>query len=246
MRSLYPDIQPYATGTLKVVGKTADGQSITSSGFVGPNGEIGLYTLLYKKLGSILGELTLATPVAESLADNTVAGTATWSKPADATRNYPAGFGPLNLVVEGGYLAAKSGGTLPSLPTPGTASLLFTDGGLAQASLDPDVNAFTYTDKYTIVMPPAGTPENPAGAKLTLNKGTGAVKGSFKLSDDIGLTKPLARTANFVGQLVRTSDGTEKAKGYFLLPQIPLEGQKISNSPILSGGMQISQPESDE
>lgn len=238
----YATFKVATTGTLKVVGKTADGQTVTSAGFVGPNGEIGLHMLLYRKLGSITGKLTLAVPgEGGTLEDNAISGAVTWSKPLDKSRAYTAGFGPLDLVAEGGYLAAKTGGALPSLPLPGTASLLFTDGGLAQASLDPDVAAFTYTEKFTIVMPQAGSAENPASAKLTLNKGTGAVKGTFKLSDDIGLTRPLARTVTFIGQLVKTADGGQKAAGYFLLPQLPEEGQKTTQTPILSGGMSIRQ-----
>jgi len=82
---------------------------------------------------------------------------------------------------------------------------------------------------------------NPAAAKLTINKANGTIKGSFTLIDTEGFTKPLKRAAPFLGVIVKTEDATLKAKGYFLLPQLPAEGEKSTKTAILSGGVQIRQ-----
>jgi hypothetical protein len=47
---------------------------------------------------------------------------------------------------------------------------------------------------------------------------------------------------SFVGQVVRTADAETRAVGYFLLPQIPLVGQKPNATPILSGAVYAVQP----
>ena len=235
----YATVTVATTGTAKIVGKTADGQSLTSSGIMSPNGQMILHTLLYKKLGSITGTLQLDSSGAE-ISENAITGAPTWSKPTDTSRTYATGFGPLNLTAQGMYLAEKAKGIISGLPSEGTASLLFTDGGLAEAEIDPDVSAFEYTSKNTVIM--SKDPEiNPAAAKLTINKANGTIKGSFTLIDTEGFTKPLKRAAPFLGVIVKTEDATLKAKGYFLLPQLPAEGEKSTKTAILSGGVQIRQ-----
>jgi hypothetical protein len=173
------------------------------------------------------------------ITDNETSGTLTWSKPTTVTRTYPTKFGPLNLNVQGKYLATSSVGKIVlGLPATGTASLSFTDGGLSLAKLDPDVSAFTYTAAYAVLMPTAGSPANPAKATLGINRNTGAVAGTFTLVEPAPL---LTRKVTFYGWIVRPDTGPSKAAGYFLLPQIPLTGQTISTSPILSGGVRLSQ-----
>ncbi|MDZ4288873.1 MAG: putative Ig domain-containing protein [Prosthecobacter sp.] len=98
------------SGSLAIVGKTADGETITSSSFLGADGEFGVYTPLYKNLGTILGQLNLTQDVAAIFVDNTVSGSLTWFKPTTTSRAYAATFGPINLTAEGAYLAPCSPG----------------------------------------------------------------------------------------------------------------------------------------
>jgi hypothetical protein len=195
-----------------------------------------VYASLYGNKGSVVGVLHLsAEPV---VADNRVSGALTWYKPKTITRTYGAGFGPVNLAVSGGYLAPAAIYTVLGLPETGAAALAFTDGGLALAAIDPNVASFTYTANKTVVMPLAGSAGNPGKATLTINKATGAVTGSFTLVEK---APALTRRVTFYGQVVRSEEGGKKAVGYFLLPQIPLSGQTISTSPILSGAVHVSQ-----
>jgi hypothetical protein len=194
-----------------------------------------IYTSLYGNLGSIAGKLTLA---GESTPANRIAtGDLTWLKPTNTSRTYASTLGPLHLSAYGQYLApAASGSIALGLPTAGTASLNFTDGGLHLATIDPDLPAFTYNSNYTVTPPTAGSMDNPGKVTLAINKSSGAVSGTFTLLDGT-----LTRKVSYQGYIVRPASGNVKARGYFLLPQIPVSGQTSSTTPILSGGVQIAQ-----
>lgn len=227
-------------GTVSIAGKTATGDAITNSSGMGPDGQALLYQSLYKHKGSLTGTL-LVNLGPNKPGDNDLTGSLSWLKPQDTSRTYAAGFGPLGLNLSGGYLAPKSAGTIVrGLPETGSATLVFTDGGLALSDTDPDVGSFDFSSAYKVTLPIAGLAENPGRATLTINKATGAVTGTFTLAEDESTTK---RKVSFLGMIVPQPTGETKAQGYFLLPQIPLEGQKSTTSPILSGGMKISQPE---
>jgi hypothetical protein len=235
----YATFSVTTAGTLTVVGWTADGQPIVSAGFMGPNGEIAMHTSLYGHLGSISGTLTLAGDVSGLITDNAASGTLTWLKPTTITRTYPTTFGPLNLNAYGKYLAPKSmGSTVLGLPITGTASLAFADGGLHLASMDPDIAAFSYSSSYVVTLPTFASGNNPAKTTLVINRSTGAISGTFTLAE---ATPLLTRIVAYRGQIVRPASGNRLAVGYFLLPQIPIVGETIRTSPILSGGAQISQ-----
>ncbi|TDU66169.1 putative Ig domain-containing protein [Prosthecobacter fusiformis] len=227
-----------SAGSLKVVGKTSDGQTITGASFLGSKGEFWIYTALYKNLGSIQGELAVHEDEGGIAAFNTIRGTVSWFKPGTVTLTYPATFGPVNLKAEGGYLALASKANILGLPDAGSVRLSFTDGGLAASDKDPDMS-FTYTaDHKTVLLTDAVN--NPGKVTLKINAATGAVLGNFTL---VEATPPLTRAkVPFVGQVVRMSDGGVKAAGYFLLHQIPVSGQTAAKAPVLSGGFKLQQP----
>lgn len=220
------------SGVLRVAGKTADGNTISTAGFIGPRGQIAVYQSRYGKFGGLSGLLTLA-PGAVS-EDNAVSGAVTWFKPGNTARAYAEGFGPIALGVVGKYLvAAPSGHVVLGLPdSAGSARLLFREGGLASAAIDPDIAAFTYTAARKVVLPA----QNPAKTTLSINAATGAIGGHFTLVDG-----KLARTVTYQGCIVRPPSGALRAIGYFLLPQIPVAPQTINTSPALSGQVVIEQ-----
>ena len=226
------------SGAMTLVGKTADGEPVTSSPLLGANGEFWLYSPLYKNLGTLQGSLTLTEDPAGLFSGNSIAGLLTWSKPATTSRAYAA-FGPLNLKAEGAYLApASKGNPALGLPDTGSVSLRFTDGGLADSDTDPDMN-FTYTDEDKVVMP-VGTLNNPGQVALSLNPSSGALSGTFTLVE----TTPAPFTRSkvpFQAQVVRLTNGQVKAAGFFLLPQVPTGTQKATDTAILSGGVQLIQ-----
>ncbi len=233
-------------GVVTVTGRTALGETITSSSTMGPDGQALVYQSLYKNKGSLLGGFTVNLDTAPNplIVDNRLAGDLTWLKPADTARAYSGGFGPLTIALAGGYLAPKSSGSIVhGIPLPGTPALAFTDGGLVFSDKDPNVAAFDYSSSFVLKMPVAGAAENPGRTTLTINKATGLVGGSFTLEEEDVVLK---RKATFYGIVIPQPAGDVKAEGYFLLPQIPINDQKSSATPVLSGGIQIIQPSAAE
>lgn len=226
-------------GTLTLTGKLPDGSGLTQAGFVGPEGQITLFSLLHAKRGSLVGpmQLTPGTPVA----NNTLGGTLDWFKPGPLPKStdtvYQAGFGPLNVTVDGSPYAAPSKGQrvmgLGTTPNP-NAKLDFTLGGLAPefAQLlhitNPSVTGLT--NKGMLTLPLTNT------TKLTaLDAAKGMFKGSFVIN---GASKALDRPAPFEGLIVKIG-ATTQGYGFFLLPTV---STKISTSPKLSGRVVLGEP----
>lgn len=224
-------------GSVNIAGKTADGESITSSSFLNQTADFPVFSALYKSKGSILGTLNIAADEQGLFEGNSLTGTLTWFKPTIAGRAYPVSFGPLNIAAEGAYLAPASKGFIVSgLPAPGAVNLIFHDAGLDAAHTEPNMS-FTFTDADQVVLPPS--PANPGKVSLKISPASGAVSGLFTLVEPSPkLTR--AKIA-FQGQIVRLSNGQRKAAGYFLLPQIPAPGQAASKAPILSGSFSLQQ-----
>ena len=235
----YASFTVAATGTLTMAGKAADGTAFACSTIIGPGGELPVYSPLYANLGSITGLMTLTDNGALQAVNNTVSGTLTWSKPMLKTRGYPAKFGPVNLAAYGKYLALRSVGfTINGLPSVGTANLTFVEGGVEASNTKPNVTGFSYSAAYAVTMPLAGSMANSGKATLSINRATGSFTGYFYLSESSPL---LNRTVTFQGMIVRPAVGSIKGVGYFLLPQIPITGQTVLTSPVLSGKVVIDQ-----
>lgn len=221
-------------GSTKLAGRAADGSALACSGFLGPDGEVLVFVPLYKKLGSIAGEIAITTNPAQPFVENELSGGLQWIKPATTGRTYPAAFGLVNVTVSGNYMARSSRGSivlgLPSYNEPST--LDFSEANIGTAALNPDlvnlVNFSATTRKATFPAP--GSAQNQARTTITINAATGAVSGSFLLID--GSTR---RPVTYQGMIVVTPTGAITAAGYFLLPQLPL----TSSSPILSGKMEL-------
>jgi hypothetical protein len=227
-----------ANGLLRVVGKTADGQNLVSSGPMGPNGEIAIYAAQHGNQGSVLGKWALAEDEDGVFSENEVSGELTWQKPGTSGRLYAGAFGPLRLNVIGRYLAPGSRGhTVVGLPEFGPFDLEFSEGGIGQSATVANVSGIEWTDRFAAVMPTAG---NAGQVSVRINRSTGAMSGVMTL---VETAPPLVRRhVSFVGQVVRTADAETRAVGYFLLPQIPLVGQKPNATPILSGAVYAVQP----
>lgn len=222
-------------GTLTVTGRTADGNVLTTSGFLSQQGQILLYQSLYKHQGSLSGQMMLSTASSGMTSDSQIVGSVFWSKPADTARAYGDGFGPLLFHVDGGYLApASRGHVVLGLPEE-TFEAMFSEGGLDLAAMDPTTDEAEFTDALKVVMPPAGDSDNPGGITMNIHSATGAINGSFTLVDGA-----LKRKTTFQGMIVRGQSGAWLARGYFLLPQIPGTGETIHTSSILSGLLSLN------
>lgn len=227
-------------GVATLAGKTADGEAVTASSFLGGAGDFWVVALLNKKLGTLHGPMQLAPDVSSAFAENRAGGALTWLRPATPTHLYAAGFGPLPLAAAGRYLAPSAkGGPVLGLPQTGAVQMLFMDGGVGFSSTKPDTT-FTYTDDNKVVMP-ADLLTNPAKVVTTLGTATGALAGSFTLVETgTGFTRA---KVPFQGQVVRDDAGEVKAVGFFLLPQIPAGAQKPADAEVLSGGVYLVQPQ---
>jgi hypothetical protein len=234
----YATFSVASSGALTVAGKTADNQTVTSAGFIGPDGEIAVYTPLYGNQGSVLGQWALSEDAGGLFAGNSVSGALTWRKPGTSGHTHPAAFGPVNVAVAGKYLAPNAKGEVLGLPEAGTADVRFEQGGVDLSATEADVTGFTYTDENKVILPAAGGANNAARATLAINKSTGAVSGTITLVEGSPVLK---RTVTFYGQTVRLADPAVKAVGWFLLPQIPGPGQTLKTSPVLSASFLIKQ-----
>lgn len=223
-------------GKLTFTGKTSDGAGITSATFLGPNGEALIFQPLYANSGSVLGTLTLTPDIGAAFTNNAFSGSLDWLRKSQplSQRSYQAGFGPTTLVASGKYLAADSKSIVLGLPSStSTAKFLMASGGVEASGTNPDVNAFTYTDAFGVVMPTAGGPQNPGKATLTISKSTGLISGKFTLTDG-----SVTRTVSYEGMIIRPVSGNRKAFGFYNLAQLP----NPNTSAILSGQVVIEQP----
>ena len=235
-------------GMALVAGRTATGDVITSNGIISRDSRLLVYSRLNRNLGVIQGVLKLnASPA--SIESNTLAGNLAWRKSTSPTTVYPTAFGPLNVAVSGGYLSNLANFYSPwayslGLPAPsGQTSLTFTKGGLAGASINPNITPFTFTQSFvkdvhflTPNLPAPGTPFNLGRTTLSITPRSGVISGGFTLRD--GTT---VRNATYSGVVVRTPDNTLKAQGYFLLPKLLQFGEK-GPAQVLSGKFTITQP----
>jgi hypothetical protein len=200
-----------SNGKLKLAGRMPDGEALTISTHLGPNGEIGLFQPMYKALkpgGSLVGSVKMDDAGTPSSDDNTLSGDdLTWVRPAstkEADRLYRAGFGvagapvatPVPLVAVGGrYLVPDAANNrvvldIPAAPNAQTNNvrIRFSDAGdLENRTLtrfSPDLE-FSIGLKGKITIPKAQLvpPVNPTGTQVAANAKTGAISGGFTLSD---------------------------------------------------------------
>lgn len=254
-----------AKGTLGIAGMTIDGEKITCSTHVGPNGEVLLYQSLYSTVrkGSICGQLTIDTEGdIDSPTDNTLASLAPFDctrPPATAvlgtatnTRTYRAGFGlpdtpstttPLELDAFGGVYAPPSNllQIISGSTTADNASLTFTEAGIDLPGTDePDLPSLAVNASAVKVLTASS-----AATKISAAIKTGLFSGSFALTDDdtttttaklLNKADEIKRTVKFFGLIVPEA-GNHRGVGYFMLPQIPpaTGAAPYKTAPILSG-----------
>jgi Putative Ig domain len=217
-------------GKLTVSGKTSDNSSITTAGFIGPNGQIAVHQALPSNLGSVLGKLSLAVDPDGFFYENIVTGSLSWTKLANPKiYNYAAGFTDLKLDAYGKYMAANTKGVVLGLPDTGAFALNFSDGGLSTFLQNPSIPNANFTEALKPVLP-----TNPTLTTLKITTTTGLVSGTFRM-----VNGTLTRNTSFFGMTIRPPSGTARAMGYFLLKQIPTGQQTSATAPEFSGQMII-------
>jgi hypothetical protein len=228
-------------GKLTLAGKTADGEKLTTSTFVGPNGQVLVYQLLYttKVKGSMLGQVTIDAQTV-AIDDNTLTGDLDWVRPPNtltSARTYEAGFGntddvadPVPLKVLGGHYVLAPGKLILDIDSPGgtaNAEVRFFEGGLDDnpPAFDPDYSLFNVGPSSKITPPIAPIA---AKTKVTAVAAKGTFTGGFSLSDSNprGMApNPVVRPVKFEGIIIKEG-GSYTGHGFFLLPELP------SNTPV--------------
>lgn len=241
-------------GRYTCTGFTADGFAISSAGFLGPVGEVGIYTLSKARVGSLLGEGDI-TPDGMTGANNMFQGTLSWNKSAAlATAKdqlYRNGFGATDLTIIGGkYKAPVAGGVIAGLlNVDNKARVAFDEGGITTGQIDGGVadtdmktNTVVFTIKntnptkttQTVIVPAAIVNPNKFTFKLA-SKPLGQFTGTFTMPN---ANTALVRSGKYSGMIVW--DGTSYiAPGYFLLNRLPEPGQTVKTSTILSGHISL-------
>lgn len=227
-------------GRLTFAGATSDDEKITSASFVGPNGEVMFYQVLYKTVqrGSIAGLMNIN----DAAAGNPITGSGVWTRPETPTvthRRYKQGFEGIEVELFGG--AYQPGVRLLDSTT---ASLSFDQGGLGAARLTPG-GTFNVPLGNAVPTVASSPPDSASTIFNAVNLATGTFAGTFFLADDNPLTpavnvNELKRTVKFKG-LVIPSGSELVGYGFFLAPQLPTVSPPTTptTSPELSGSVML-------
>ena len=220
-------------------GRLPDGAVLQRAGWLGPNGESGLWRPLYSGKGSFLA-------AGVSAPDGTLTGQADWVKQGPASsrdRVYPAGFGldargPVGMTAAGERWQRPAAGQalLDLLPVPEVEENLRVgfDAGVVEdtQAARPD-GPLTLTRQNRVQVPAPGTPANPSRLIVRVAPASGRITGEFTLLDTppAGQGKTVRRRVLFDGLLLPRR---MLAAGYFTAPKLPTPAQPAE---IVSGLM---------
>lgn len=220
-------------GNYKAVGLMSDGVSkITSAGFVGPDGELHLYSVLYgNKTGSFVSS---ALRIDAESTGKPVTGLISWKGPNGgiSARRYPDGFGPMDLDVVGGQYEPT--GVEGKWMNSETGFFTVRGGGIDASATDPSALFNTSGGAITLI---GDSPTKTAFSTTNSNLALGKLGGAFTLLDDNPATprvspSELKRGVKFYGMLVPLDlqgiypAGSPQIRapvglGFCIIPQIP-------------------------
>ncbi|HCN79114.1 MAG TPA: hypothetical protein DIT13_18265 [Verrucomicrobiales bacterium] len=218
-----------------ITGKTADGEACTGGSVLSDNGEVVVFSRGTK--GSLSGVMKVLPDLAPPFGNIRLGGELSWMRLPLAGRVYPAGFGPLNLRIFGGRYREPAFATVLGSPT---ARLTFAGADIGGPpslvdrlfTLPFGVQSFTLKDRDVTLNVRPG-----ANARLE----SGGFSGSFKFTQRDVANPPfnvLTRSASFEGVII--PDGEfQRGVGFFNLPSMPQRGQTATQTPILSGSVQL-------
>ena len=151
-------------GTVTMIGKLADGTSISQSVPINKDGAWLLYVPLYNGKGSIFGPVTFG-----NQPNTSMNGTLFWSKPALASSKfYPAAFA-LSKTLYGSYFRTPASNSTPLLAFPfePTGNLSISGGNLSSSIYAPITNGVTLKVASTNHI------------SFSLDRNSGLITGSF-------------------------------------------------------------------
>jgi autotransporter-associated beta strand protein len=233
------------TGRLTVSGRLADNTAFTTATYVGPNGEVMVFRTLYspRARGSVLGSMVVT--LAAENANNTVAGTLSWLRPALATSTlYPDGFS-LNVLAEGSRYDAPPALTpvmeIVGVPVGQNNAIVQLAGANVETAQPTMTGPLANTVAFRVDERNRAVGDfltNPRKVQLTITARTGRLTGRFVLEDANPTGQQpfvVKRTVSFQGQIIRDSAAPDgQGVGFFILRQLP--GSTVLN---LSGLMTL-------
>lgn len=206
--------------SINIAGRTPDGESFTSTCFLGPDGDLALFSVLASK-GSLHGTTGILLGTSPTFTDNSIAtGALTLSRPVGTdvkTSLYKAGFGPAPVNASGGSYTVVGQVIMNRPAGPEAAELSFHEAGLIYPS--PATRWLPLSAGASLNLLPTG----PTATSVKLDRNTGAFSGQFTLTDVHPVTPSAARIARkvtFQGLIIPTATG-HRGRGYFLLQQLP-------------------------
>ncbi len=212
----YTSFSVKADGTFAFTGRHGDGESITGSTFLGPNGEGFLFQTLYGNRGAFTGDFVINTLLNTNPADNEIAGSGAWIRlQNNAAKLYRAGFN-FEVTLVGGAYRAPASNTLLGLAAGSTLDLGFENANLGTFAQNPDTTVTVQASYKASVASVA--------AKTALTPGTaanGLFSGSFEAT--------ARKKTSFFGMIVPIQ-GVPTGIGYFLLDQAGLPATQLSGA----------------
>jgi hypothetical protein len=225
-------------GRVSWAGRMAEGSSVVRSGWLGPNGQSGLWCPLHGVQGSIMGG-------GSSILNGSYSGDGDWVKKGPSSvsdRTYSAGFG-----LDGrGPVGLAMTGELWQKPVTGQAlldvlalaevveNLLvgFEAGVQADTAVPTADLGATLTRQNRVVVPVPGAVGNPNRVLVQVSATTGRITGEFTLTDPppSGIGAAVKRRVLFNGLMLPKS---LEAGGYFTAPKL------ASPDAIVSGLMRM-------
>lgn len=219
-----------ANGRLTLAGRLADGTAITNATFVGPNGQVLVFRLLYtaKARGSLLGEVGITLGAENAL--NRIAGTVNWLRPANVSPSvYPAGFA-FDMEADGGRYTPPAAGErvlgIAASDVGVSNAIVELLGANVETALPQMTGSRPHTvevrvDERNRVVPDALN--NPRKVTLTIVPRTGAFSGRFLLEEANptgGSPAVVKRTITYQGMIINDNLGAQ-GSGYFMARQLP-------------------------
>jgi hypothetical protein len=225
-------------GTMIVAGKLADGTAFSTSGTLGPLGELMVYQTVSTSTDSVLGLLTIDVGTEGVFDDSTLTGSLSWSREVQALaeRVYQAGFATFELTAVGGrYVAPSASAIVMELPDNDDNAILDFAGAGVGTTESPVSPGLTLRIRAAgVVNLPAS---NPRSTSLTVTPSSGMFNGGFTLIDPnpaVPATNA-TRSATYQGMIVRHAGGLS-GFGFFLLQKLPAAlPETVDTTPKLSG-----------
>ena len=235
------------SGAVSYTGKTADAAVITASAPLLVGGFSPLYAPLYAAKGSLMA-LPQFTLGGTANADTTILdyNSATWSKLPDGSiagaRNYPAGWQPINLKLEGSrYFAPRSPDVVMGLVYTSWMPNAIFEANLDVFPDEPKVSAMSIGVKSQGAVDKPFP--NPRSLALSIVPGTGLFTGTINMTDELPNYVPVSRPgAKIEAQVVRIIGQTPEqgAYGFLTLPSMP--DYRISPPPAAASTPILSVP----